>query len=330
MIKSAVIGCGVVSVCHLDAVKASDMAELVAVCDIIEERAKATAKEYGCAYYTDYKEMISSEKLDCVHICLPHWLHAPVAVYCLENNVNVVLEKPIASSIEGGEAIVEAAKKSSANIAVCFQNRYNNVSLTLKKLIDDGKLGKLKGARGAVTWSKPRSYYLDSDWRGKWATEGGGVLINQSIHTLDLMQWLMGGKVESVKGHASTDYHDYVEVEDTASINLTFEGGVHGIFYATTSYCENSPIFLEISGEKGIAEINGGNLTVRYADGTVEVANNDSTSPNGKDYWGNAHASIISDFYKNLENGPFWISPEEAMKTLRILKEVYRQSGLDQ
>ncbi len=328
MIRSVVIGCGVVSVCHMDAIKDHKDAILVAVCDTVEERAKAAAEQYGCAYYTDYKEMIEKEKPDCAHICLPHWLHAPVAVYCLERDVNVMLEKPVASSLEGGKEIIEAVKKSKADLAVCFQNRYNNVSIRLKEILDEGKLGALKGARAAVTWTKQKEYYLDSPWRGKWATEGGGVLINQSIHTLDLMQWYMG-EVESITGHAFTDYHKYIEVEDTSSINLTFKNGTHGIFFATTAYCDNPSIFLEICGEKGTATIDGPILTVRYEDGTTETANNDSTAPNGKDYWGNAHSNIISDFYAGLGKTPFWISAEEGMKTLRILKEVYRQSGIE-
>ena len=328
MIRAVVIGCGVVSVCHMDAIKNNTDAQLVAVGDIVEERAKEAAEKYGCAYYTDYKEMLEKEQPDCAHICLPHWLHSPVAVYCLERDVNVMLEKPIASSLEGGEAIVRAVKNSKADLAVCFQNRYNNVSVKLREILNEGKLGQLKGARAAVTWTKQKEYYLDSPWRGKWSTEGGGVLINQSIHTLDLMQWYMG-EVESIKGHAFTDYHDYIEVEDTSSINLTFKNGTHGIFFATTAYCENPSIFLEICGENGVAVIDGPLLTVRYADGTEEMANNDSTAPNGKDYWGNAHAHIIADFYKGLGKKPFWISAEEGMKTLRILKEVYRQSGIE-
>ena len=158
------------------------------------------------------------------------------------------------------------------------------------------------------------------------ATEGGGVLINQSIHTLDLMQWLMGDVI-SVKGHAFTDRNeDYLDVEDTACINLSFANGITGLFYATVNYCENSSISLEITGTKGTASLSGSNLEVAYSDGTTEKICDDSVN-RIKSYWGTSHPAIIADFYDNINEKPFWISPREAMKTLRIIKEVQRQSG---
>ena len=227
------------------------------------------------------------------------------------------------------EIMNDSAKAHGRKFAVMFNQRTSTLFSTARQIVKSGELGELKRAVWIITnWYRTQSYYDSCTWRGTYKTEGGGVLINQSIHTLDLMQWYMG-EVESIKGHAFTDYHDYIEVEDTSSINLTFKNGTHGIFFATTAYCENPSIFLEICGENGVAVIDGPLLTVRYANGTEEMANNDSTAPNGKDYWGNAHAHIIADFYKGLGKKPFWISAEEGMKTLRILKEVYRQSGIE-
>lgn len=306
-----------------------DKVKLVAVCDIVEERAKKAAEEYRCKYYLDYKEMLEKEKIDCVHICLPHWLHDKVAVYCLKKNINVILEKPLAATVKGGEAIIKAAAKSKANIGICFQNRYNNASIRLKEIVEEGKLGNIQCARGFVTWSKDDSYYTDSDWKGKWKTEGGGVLINQAIHTLDLMQWLMGD-VTDVSGHAFNDRFPFIEVEDTATINLNFANGTRGIFYATNTYKANSLIVLEIHGDAGNAIIRGSTLEVTYKDGTTEHVTKDSSIPNpGHEYWGTAHTKLICDFYDHIKEKPFWISPEEAMKTLSIIKKVYSQSQIE-
>ncbi len=326
MIKSAVIGCGAVSECHLQAIKQYNNVELVAVCDIKAERAKEKADKYGCRYYTDYKELYETEKPDCVHLCLPHYLHVPVAVYFLNKNVNVFLEKPLAISLEEGEELIKTAQKSEANIGICFQNRYNPSVKRLKEIIDKKGLGTVIGTKAEVTWNRTKEYYTESGWRGKMTTEGGGVLINQSIHMLDLMQWLFGD-ISVIKGHAFTDRDgNYIDVEDTACINLTFANGINGIFYATTDYCENSSVFLEIIGTNGTARILGSSLDVLYSDGTSERIIDDTVNPI-KHYWGTSHPEIIADFYNNIKEKPFWISPEEALKTLRIIKEVQKQSG---
>ena len=189
--RACLIGCGGISKCHLNAIEqlGKDAVELTAVADIIEQRAEKTASEHSCRAYTDYEEMLREEKPDVVHICTPHYLHVPMAVNALSQGINVVLEKPCAISVDGIKELTAAEKASSARLAVCFQNRYNESAIFAKKLIDSGEYGKVTGADALVKWQRDESYYNADEWRGTKSQEGGGVMINQAIHTHDLMKY---------------------------------------------------------------------------------------------------------------------------------------------
>ena len=146
--------------------------------------------------------MLDAEHPDIVHVCTPHHLHAPMAIECLRRGVHVLLEKPVATTVADGEAVVRAAEASTATVGVCFQNRFNPTVRAIRDLLDAGTLGDLLGGRAAVTWFRDESYYEARPWRGRWAESGGGVLINQAIHTLDLLQWFLGD-VTTVRGVAT-------------------------------------------------------------------------------------------------------------------------------
>ncbi|MDF2685576.1 MAG: putative oxidoreductase YcjS [Clostridia bacterium] len=330
MYKAALIGCGGISSVHFKAISENADIELIAVCDINNERLKTASEKFGCHGYNDYKEMIKNEHPDVVHICTPHYLHVPMAVYCLEKNINVVLEKPLSTNVEDGKKLIEAANKSSGKIAICFQNRYNATSRKLKEILssDEFKSAKIYGAKGYVTWARNADYYLKSGWRGKWATEGGGVLINQSIHTLDLIQWLLGD-IDNIKGHADTHFFkDVIEVEDTAEMLLTFKNGARCIFYATVGYVDNSPITVDILTDKADFHLDN-DLSVKYKDGRTEVYNAENLGVGDKDYWGTSHSLLINDFYSSLKTeGSFWIDPKEAFKTINIIMNIYEQSKI--
>ena len=180
----AIIGCGGISVMHLDSAYALNESEIIAVCDIVEERAVKTAKKYNTKYYTDYKEMFSKEKLDVVHLCLPHYLHTIVANDALRAGINVLSEKPMSIKYADALETVGLAEKSGLKYGVIFQSRYNAPSVLVKKRIKDGKLGKVQCGRIVLTWHRPDDYYDSSDWKGTWEKEGGGVVIDQAIHSL--------------------------------------------------------------------------------------------------------------------------------------------------
>lgn len=324
--RAAVIGCGDVSAVHFGAIAGLDDVELVAVCDTDPERLAAAAAAYGVPGFAGHLDLLSAQKPDVVHISTPHNQHASLAADCLERGVNVIVEKPLAHSLAEGRRLIAAAAGSRAKIGVCFQNRYNATTQAMHALLADGGLGRILGASATVMWQRDAGYYLDRPWRGSWAGGGGGLLMNQAIHTVDLLQWLVGDVV-AVSGNASTRFlSGTVEVEDTAEFVAEHANGARSAFYATLANAVNAPVTLDIVTEQATLSLRG-DLTVTYADGRVEVVPERVVESGGRAYWGVSHELLIADFYARLgEEGPFWISPAEAEKSLRIVKEIYRQS----
>lgn len=326
MPTAAVIGCGDISTIHFAALATMDDAELVAVCDSDPERLDAASAVHGVPGYADYLDMLQKVRPDVVHICTPHHLHASVAADCLERGVNVIVEKPLAHTMAEGRRLIEAAERSPAKIAVCFQNRYNATSQAMHELLDGGTLGQVIGASATVMWHRDGSYYRSRPWRGTWAEGGGGLMMNQAIHTVDLLQWLVGD-VAKVEGHASTrSLGGVIEVEDTAEFVAEHVNGARSVFYATLANAVNAPVTLDIVTEKATLSLRG-DLTVTYADGTVDVIPERVAETGGRSYWGVSHELLIADFYSKLHHSePFWISPAEAGKSLGIIKDIYAQS----
>ena len=326
-LRVALIGCGDISTQHLQAITANPDAELIAVCDVDQERLTMTARRLDCAGHTDFERMLDMERPDLVHICTPHHLHAQMAMAALRRDVHVLLEKPVATTVADGEAVARAALDGAAMVGVCYQNRYNNTSQALRDLIDGGTLGRLRGGRASVNWFRDNEYYCRRPWRGSWETGGGGVLINQSTHTLDLLQWFLG-EVTEIRGQAARlALADPVEVEDTAAIQLRHAGGAVSIFNASNGYADDAPVMLELLADNATVRLEG-DLVVSFVDGTSKVVNEVAAGTGAKAYWGRSHALLIDDFYRHVQRGqPFWIDAAEALKTLRIVTGVYRQSG---
>ncbi|PYI39752.1 gfo/Idh/MocA family oxidoreductase [Arthrobacter psychrolactophilus] len=326
MPRVAIIGCGDVATVHFEALAAIAGAELVAVCDTDPERLAAAVAAHNVPGYADVATLLDEVSLDVVHICTPHHQHADPAIAALERGVNVISEKPLASTLADGERLAAAAAASTARIGICFQNRYNQAVQAMAQRLKDGEFGAILGGSGTVMWHRDASYYENRPWRGSWVGGGGGLLMNQAIHTLDLLQWMMG-EVRSVAGHAATHaLGETIEVEDTAEIVLTHDNGVRSVFYATLANSVNAPITVDIVAEKATLQLRG-DLLITHDDGRVEVIEERRAASGGRDYWGVSHQLYIADFYAQLDQeGPFWIDPAEALKTLRIIKDVYAQS----
>ncbi|SKB70130.1 Predicted dehydrogenase [Arthrobacter sp. 49Tsu3.1M3] len=326
MPKAAIIGCGDVSVVHFEALAGMDDAELVAVCDADPARRVAAQEAHGVPGFEDYREMLDVAAPDVVHITTPHHEHAAIAIECLRRGVHVVLEKPLAHTLAEGERLLAAAADSTAKIALCFQNRYNAPVQEMRRLLDSGELGQVLGASATVMWHRDADYYLSRPWRGSWAEGGGGLMMNQAIHTVDLLQWLVGDVV-ALAGSASTHaLAETIEVEDTAEFAALHSSGARSVFYATLANTVNAPVTLDISTERATLNLRG-DLTVTYDDGRSEAVRERVTGSGGRSYWGVSHALLIADFYAGLaQPGPFWIDAAEGAKSLRIVKELYRQS----
>ena len=197
--KVAVIGCGNISKVHFAALSENPDVQIIAVADIIPERADNAAAKYGAKSFYSFDELLENESPDAIHICTPHYLHTEMAVKALKKGINVLVEKPCSVSSEEVETLRNAQKESGRQLAVCFQNRYNSCVTKADEIISSGRLGKVKSVRGFVTWSRDEDYYSD-DWHGTLEKECGGVLINQAIHTVDLIQHF-GGKCKKITAH---------------------------------------------------------------------------------------------------------------------------------
>lgn len=325
--KTAIVGCGNVSRMHFNAINDISDVEITAVADIKPERADAMAAEYGAKAYYDFDELIENEKLDAIHICTPHYLHTPMAIKALKKGINVLLEKPCSVSLEEIEELRKAEAESGKQLGICFQNRYNGCVREAKKIIDSGEMGKVRSVRAFVTWERGEDYYSD-DWHGTLGKECGGVLINQSIHTMDLVQYL-GGRCKKVTAHVSNDHlKGIIEVEDTASALLELENGATAIFYATLAYGENSDVFIEISLDNGRIRIEGEKLFIIGKDGkTAEIPLENNNVYHGQRYWGSGHSVLIEDYYYCLRTGEkFEIDAVEGGRAAQIVACCYISS----
>lgn len=328
-LRVAVVGCGDIADIHFDAIRADPGVVAVGVCDVDPGRRAAAAAKAGCPGFADLTALLDATAPDVVHVCTPHYLHAEMAAQCLAVNVSVLLEKPVAHTLADGERLAIAAEDSAAILGVCFQNRYNDTARALRDLLDGGSLGRVLGGRASVNWFRDAAYYQRREWRGRWATAGGGVLMNQAIHTLDLLQWYLG-PVSDVHGFAATlALCGVVEVEDTAAVRLrhrTPHGEITSVFHATNGDVENAPVSVEIVAEHARVRLET-DLTVAYEDGRVDVLQPASPATGEKAYWGAAHGLLIEDFYRHVRAGKtFWIDADAGLETLRIIDAVYEQS----
>lgn len=326
---AAIVGCGAIYPLHASALAKLDGIRLRAAVDLDPAKAGAAALRYGCEALSDYRELLTRSDIQVVHLCTPHHLHAPLAQELLAAGKHVLTEKPMALTAREGEELAAAAEQSSGMLGVCFQNRYNETSLAAKGFCGSGELGRLLGLRASVAWSRKPGYYTESPWRGRWETEGGGLLMNQAIHTLDLLQWF-GGGIVSVKGSVTTDaLEGIIEVEDTAHARIVFESGASAVFYATNAHMENAPVELELVFEQGKL-IQRRDALYLWADGkerTLADAFADGQPLAGKSYWGAGHSRLIADFYRCLSQGePFPIDGREGLKAVRLAGDIYASS----
>ena len=306
--KSAIAGCGSIAQVHSQVLTNWVNTRLTGAVDIDVPKVKAFADTWHTRAYSSLEDMLRQEKPDVLHICTPHVLHVPMAEYALTRGIHVFMEKPPAISPEQFRQLKEVVQSTDARLGFCYPNRFNPSVREAKRLLSSQKTGRILGARGIVTWHRDALYYTESTWRGRLSTEGGGALINQSIHTLDLLQYLLG-KPLSVEA-SMTNHHlkNVIEVEDTLEAYIQFEGSetVNASFYATTAYCADVPPLIEIVCEHMTLRIEDLELTLFYPDGRREKPILEHDKALGKSYWGTGHRDCITTFYRALQEGkPF-------------------------
>lgn len=323
--RSAIVGCGNIAAVHAASLDQLEGCELVGFADIKKERAENFAEQYGGNAYISLEEMLEKEKPDVLHICTPHYLHVPMAVCGLNHGAHVFMEKPPVISKKQLKELETAIQSAEKRIGFCFQNRYNPCVLLTRRLLET-EAGSVIGARGLVTWSRDEAYYTESGWRGMLATEGGGVLINQSIHTLDLLVYLLGKPLWADAGMSNHHLKGIIEVEDTMEAMVRF-ADKNACFYATTAYCADMPPIIEIACENMTIRIEDPEVTVRWRDGRVEKPQLEAKSPMGKSCWGSGHAGCISAFYHALETGERFEEDWDGVRdTVRLMLAVYESA----
>jgi len=293
----------------------------------LPERADKMAKRFSARAYTDYKEMLRVADVDAVHICTPHYLHASMAIDALDAGKYVLCEKPMAVTVEEGRQMIAADERAGGkHLCIVFQNRYNAASRKFKEIIDSGCLGKLIGLRGSVCWKRGADYYSDA-WHGKAAYECGGVMINQAIHTLDLVQYL-GGGAYSVAGERSIhSLRGIIEVEDTANAYIRMKSGITALFYATVAYVADTPIEIEGVFENGTILMKGDRLFRWEDSGLVNIVTPNKADNGHKGYWGIGHNVQIEDFYATIRAGEaFKIDGTQALEAVKLFRGIYESS----
>jgi UDP-N-acetyl-2-amino-2-deoxyglucuronate dehydrogenase len=327
-LRVGIIGCGNIFPMHAISIKTHPALELVAVCDIKQDRANQASQQYGGTPYTDYLKMFKHEKLDAVHICTPHYLHAPMTISAASHGIHVLTEKPMAIHVSDAKMMIEASEKHQVKLGVIFQNRYNKGAQFLKERLSSGRLGKIYAAKCSVTWDRSDAYYMKSDWKGTWDKEGGGAVIDQAIHTLDLMRWFIDAKIDYVDASIANRVHEKIDVEDTAEGIIKFKNGVIGSFHVINYYSTDSPITIELHCEQGFVNYTDGLTEITYTDTSKESVGADPREKldygDVKQYWGVSHVKQINQFYDTLINGvPLEIDGHEALITQQIVNAIY-------
>ncbi|MEG1125226.1 MAG: Gfo/Idh/MocA family oxidoreductase [Oscillospiraceae bacterium] len=324
MKRAAIIGLGDIAKIHLPTLKAMDNVELVAVCDIDEGK-----KDFAgdVPFYKSVKKLLREVKPDVVHICLPHYLHYPIAEIAAREGTNIFCEKPLAmTSKEAYDFVALADDHPKLHFGICLQNRYNRSSETLLQIVKSGEYGKVTGVKGIVAWHRPKEYYEASPWRGIMDEAGGGVMINQSIHTLDLMQYF-AGEIISLRGNMCQLLDYGIEVEDTAVAHIRFENGAKGLFMASIANSKNDNIEVGVVLE-GAEYLIADNALYKITDGVRELVCQDERLPGTKFYYGAGHAKAIGAYYKALIEGTDdYIHVREGVNSMRMIDAIRISKG---
>lgn len=323
-LRIGVIGCGRIAATYRQALTRLGVTVCFAV-DKCIARAEAFAADFpGCGFSDDYAQLLA-QKPDVVHVLTPHFLHKEHVIAALRAGCNVLTEKPIAISVADAQEMMAEAKAANKQLGVIFQNRYIEGIVEAKRLLEAGRLGKITGAWSTLNWWRPASYYA-CDWKGSWEKEGGGVVIDQAIHSIDLVRHLMGCAVTGIKGQIDRRVLTNIEVEDVASAAIRFENRAVYSFYACNYYTENSAIRISLACENGSVLLTEDTVTI-LCDGVEQTIRPVGGSNSGEKYWGIYHQVQIRDFYEKLLAGkPVPTDPADATKTLAVVLGIYQSA----
>lgn len=335
--KYALIGCGRIAVNHIKAALNNHL-EICAVCDTKPEAMETLLVKYGLEKetrirrYVDYHELLSVEKPALVSIATESGIHAEIALACIDSGVNVIIEKPMAMSMADAEEIVRQAKERGVKVSACHQNRFNVAVQETRKALEAGRFGRISHGSIHIRWNRDRTYYDQAPWRGTWAQDGG-CLMNQCIHGIDLLRWMMGDEVEEVYGVTKQQFHNYLECEDIGMAVVKFKNGAVGTIEGTTNvYPKNLEETLYLFGEDGTVKLGGtstNNIDVwDFADESETDGKNKGLQEVTSNVYGNGHTSLFADMIEAIEqNRSPYVDAEAGRNALEMILAIYQSAA---
>ena len=332
--KYALIGCGRISTNHVKAALDNNF-EVVAVCDVVKEHMELLLEKHELQNnitikrYTDYKEMIEENDIDLVGIATESGIHADIAIHCIERGIHVIIEKPMAMCIEDADRIICLSKEKGVKVSACHQNRFNVAVQEMRGAVENGRFGRLSHGSIHVRWNRNQDYYTQAPWRGTWAQDGG-ALMNQCIHGIDLLRWMLGDEIEEVYGVTRQQFHDYLEAEDIGMAVIKFKNGAVATVEGTTNvYPQNLEETLYLFGEKGTVKLGGkstNNIDVwNFADETEKDQLNKGLEEQTSNVYGNGHTSLYADMVDAINNDrePY-VDAQDGKNALELVLAIYK------
>lgn len=336
MLNYALIGCGRISPNHIMAAKENNL-NIVALCDLIPANIADKIAKCGLTtdikQYTDYKQMLDQEDLDLVAIATESGKHAAIALDCIEKGIHVIVEKPIALSLEDADAIIAAAKRKGVQVSACHQNRFNKSIQKIREAVEAGRFGRLFHGTAHIRWNRGPSYYKQAAWRGTWEQDGG-ALMNQCIHNIDLLRWMMGDEITEVFAYTDRLNHDYIEAEDLGIALIKFKNGAYGVIEGTTNvYPANLEETLYLFGEKGTVKAGGQSVNIieewifadQADDPEAVKAEYHENPPN---IYGFGHKPLYADMIDAIRNKrkPY-IDAEAGRRAIELVLAIYKSAA---
>ena len=335
VLRYAIIGCGRISPNHLMAAKENNL-NIVALCDLIPASMADKIAKCGLPndikQYTDYKQMLEEQDLDLVAIATESGKHASIALDCIEKGIHVIIEKPIALSLEDADAIITTAEKKGVKVCACHQNRFNKSIQKIREALEQGRFGRLFHGTAHIRWNRGRAYYEQAPWRGTWEQDGG-ALMNQCIHNIDLLRWMMGDEVTEVIAYTDRLNHDYIEAEDFGIAFVKFKNGAYGIIEGTTNvYPANLEETLYIFGEKGTVKAGGHSVNIieewLFAD-QIDDPETIKTKfhENPPNIYGFGHKPLYADMIDAINNNRApYVDAQAGRRALELVLAIYRSA----
>ncbi|HNR36610.1 MAG TPA: Gfo/Idh/MocA family oxidoreductase [Candidatus Hydrogenedentes bacterium] len=334
-----IIGCGNIGPVHAEALSQVRGAKLVAVSDVVEQNARTLAEKYGASWYTDYRRLLDRKDVDAVCLCVPSGVRGTMGETCAAAGKHILAEKPLEINTRKIDRLIEAAAQAGVKLGCVFQSRFAEGAQRIRKAVEQGRFGRLVLGDAYIKWFRSQEYYDSSQWRGTWKLDGGGALINQGIHQVDLLLWFMG-PAKWVRAESRILAHDRIEVEDLACATIQFENGALGVIEASTAIWPGHAAKVEIHGSEGSAVLEDGELRFwQFRKETKADARLRATF-GGESALGSGagdplshlkcegHRRQIQDFVKAIqEDRPPFVDGPEGRRSVALIEAIYKSAA---